>query len=1080
MTKSEQAKTSKGEDGLDLISNLSDHVLQSFLSRIQGTEEPSGYLEINGFKEFVYWVLLNKSLDLDSFRLRCASSYKMSTIRRWIHGVVMRKVKLLDLMFCPRDESEDIELPHCLVTCGSLEVLRLCLMGCHLSLPKSTGFPVLRALMYFLVFVKLLMIGRFMKKSKQPKESVREDGANMISNLPDHILHLIISQESEDIEVPHCLATCGSLEVLSLYCVEQLGFMIEDPISLPNLKTLELKVDAIHVLIPFLTCLPDLDSLHLIFPKNVYGLDKPAQRILSMEIGSLDNGPNLRPKKMSASAQNSEARNNSGRLLPAEQGARRRCRLGLGGKQKKSFTIAHLSLEYMTKSKQAKTSEGEDGVDLISNLPDHVLLSILSRLQGTEKGFRVNCIAACFDPRVDAHVSLPNLKTLELTVDGCNMNVLIPFLICLPDLESVHLIFPKHIYLVHKYMMKSKQAKTSEGEDGVFLISNSPDHVLLSILSRIQGYLEITGFKEFVYWVLLNKSLDLDSFRLRCASSYKMSTIRRWIHGAVMRKVKLLDLMFRPWDESEDIELPHCLVTCSSLEVLRLSLMGSIENQLGSQNSDNRGRLLAEQGAMTGRCCIYLIRFMTKSEQANTSESEDGVDLISNLPDHVLQSILSRLQGTEEVTRTSILSRRWRYLWTSVPSIDIDHTRRRKPFGLLEINGFKEFVYWVLLNKPLDLDSFRLSCANCYHMPTIRRWIHAAVMRKVKLLDLMFCPRDESEDIELPHCLVTCGSLEVLKLRLLECPLSLPKSTGFPVLRVLELTDVELFKDNLVKYFLESCPFLEDLSLINCKADELIISCPKLKSLRIDTQIEGDYDSDDDAGFGWRMCHSLEICCPKLEFLKLTGYVAMEFLFESLYSLKKAVLHAIDLFLFEAPPFDFFDRISHVESLSISSNSIGEWLAPRVDAPISLPNLKTLEVLVDDHDMNALIPFLICLPDLESLHLIFPKHYYLVDHWKLDEAATMSIVTRHLKKVEFCEFDEEKSTPGVARALLEHGNELEEMFFSWSFGDRVVERAMETMDQVLKFHKASPTVKVKFFLCPGEDLLDIELIPGDL
>lgn len=41
----------------------------------------------------------------------------------------------------------------------------------------------------------------------------------------------------------------------------------DDPISLPNLKTLELTVDALHVLIRFLTCLPDLEYLHLVFPK---------------------------------------------------------------------------------------------------------------------------------------------------------------------------------------------------------------------------------------------------------------------------------------------------------------------------------------------------------------------------------------------------------------------------------------------------------------------------------------------------------------------------------------------------------------------------------------------------------------------------------------------------------------------------------------------------------------------------------------------------------------------------------------------------------------------------------------------
>ncbi|CAI9292404.1 unnamed protein product [Lactuca saligna] len=270
---------------------------------------------------------------------------------------------------------------------------------------------------------------------------------------------------------------------------------------------------------------------------------------------------------------------------------------------------------------------------------------------------------------------------------------------------------------------------------------------------------------------------------------------------------------------------------------------------------------------------------MDKSKQTNASEGEDGVDLIRNLPDHVLQLILSGIPSTEEVIRTSILSRRWRHLWTSIPSIDIDYTRGLDPDKELESNGFKEFVYWVLLNKTLDLDSFRLCCADYYDMSTIRRWIHAAVVRKVKLLDLMFSPIDEPEDLEIPHCMVTCSSLEVLRLCLLGYRrLCLPKIPGFPALRVLELNDVVLSdiyrrKGDLVKYFLESCPLLEDLSLLNCctPSGSLVIASPKLKNLRIEKQeMIPDPEVDDMLD-----CLGLEISCPNLELLNAIGQKKM-------------------------------------------------------------------------------------------------------------------------------------------------------------------------------------------------------------
>ncbi|MFS7906991.1 hypothetical protein Hanom_Chr01g00065701 [Helianthus anomalus] len=74
----------------------------------------------------------------------------------------------------------------------------------------------------------------------------------------------------------------------------------------------------------------------------------------------------------------------------------------------------------------------------------------------------------------------------------------------------------------------------------------------------------------------------------------------------------------------------------------------------------------------------------------------------------------------------------------------------------------------------------------------------STVMRKVKLLDLSFSPRVEMEVIRLPHSLVTCDTLEVLRLFLYECPQSLPIVNGFPALRVLELNNIELLDHNSV------------------------------------------------------------------------------------------------------------------------------------------------------------------------------------------------------------------------------------------------------------------------------------------
>ncbi|KAL4565164.1 hypothetical protein LXL04_029249 [Taraxacum kok-saghyz] len=117
----------------------------------------------------------------------------------------------------------------------------------------------------------------------------------------------------------------------------------------------------------------------------------------------------------------------------------------------------------------------------------------------------------------------------------------------------------------------------------------------------------------------------------------------------------------------------------------------------------------------------------------------DGVDTISDLPDHILHLILSRLPSTEEVHRTNILSKRWRYLWTSIPSIDTDYARQKYRKGKWDM--FEEFVYWVLATKSSDLDSFRLCYPGYYHVSRVEHWIRIAVMRRVKVVDLMICHR---------------------------------------------------------------------------------------------------------------------------------------------------------------------------------------------------------------------------------------------------------------------------------------------------------------------------------------------------
>lgn len=194
------------------------------------------------------------------------------------------------------------------------------------------------------------------------------------------------------------------------------------------------------------------------------------------------------------------------------------------------------------------------------------------------------------------------------------------------------------------------------------------------------------------------------------------------------------------------------------------------------------------------------------------NDIENNVDMISNLPDPILELILSGIPATEEVIRTSVLSKRWRYLRTSIPSfssLDIDCSRQLNPHKTFEKEKFKDFVSWALENKShLDLDRFRLCCSSYYSLATVKQWIQAAVKRNVKLLDLMFCTKSKFYGILFDRLVETRDLLESLRLDVFGHAISLHSCARFSALKVLELNKVYCFTYKLVEQFLESSPLL--------------------------------------------------------------------------------------------------------------------------------------------------------------------------------------------------------------------------------------------------------------------------------
>uniref|UniRef100_M1D2Y6 Ubiquitin-protein ligase n=1 Tax=Solanum tuberosum TaxID=4113 RepID=M1D2Y6_SOLTU len=138
------------------------------------------------------------------------------------------------------------------------------------------------------------------------------------------------------------------------------------------------------------------------------------------------------------------------------------------------------------------------------------------------------------------------------------------------------------------------------------------------------------------------------------------------------------------------------------------------------------------------------------------SSTSTGIDRISSLPDDVLHNILSYL-FIFYVVQLSMLSKRWRYVWTTMPYLhfDIDQFYPQRYCDFVIAGRFKDFINWVLISQGdfNKLVQFLLCFDNLFDESTILRWInHVTTRRNVQELVLKF---RLGKPFELPYCLVT-------------------------------------------------------------------------------------------------------------------------------------------------------------------------------------------------------------------------------------------------------------------------------------------------------------------------------------
>ncbi|XP_050216640.1 F-box protein At4g09920-like isoform X2 [Mercurialis annua] len=402
----------------------------------------------------------------------------------------------------------------------------------------------------------------------------------------------------------------------------------------------------------------------------------------------------------------------------------------------------------------------------------------------------------------------------------------------------------------------------------------------------------------------------------------------------------------------------------------------------------------------------------------DSNVSSHSVDLISKLPDEVLTHILSYFT-TKEAVATSILSKRWEYLWTLTTDLDFSDqfptNFSDKNECYAKLRSFKDYVDRVIFyHGGSIIRKCHLHCHICQVSPNIYLWVCAVITCNIQELSI---EGGSFELQQLPWRLFTCKTLVVLKISG-EFMLDLPTHICYPILKILSLDSVVYMSDASMDRLFSGCPVLEELEIIRRDEDGvqvMKINTPSLKKLTIHSYV--DHSENE---------HKIQLNTPCLEYLELSGEKLGGYSMNSSSSLVEAHIYGgCDL--------DLLNGISKVQHLVLNGRIMQGLHTIIHDHGLpTFNNLKKLELYVGKPvDWESLPDLLQSSPNLEVL--VFPeglvvprksgRDYYRF-YWHQPDSVPECLLY-HLKKVEIFNF---VGLPGelyLVKYLLECGEVLE-------------------------------------------------------
>ncbi|KAK9133492.1 hypothetical protein Scep_013020 [Stephania cephalantha] len=360
------------------------------------------------------------------------------------------------------------------------------------------------------------------------------------------------------------------------------------------------------------------------------------------------------------------------------------------------------------------------------------------------------------------------------------------------------------------------------------------------------------------------------------------------------------------------------------------------------------------------------------------NNSDVAKDRISELPDSILQEeILTRLPTKLAVT-TSILCKRWRWLWIGAPALDFSCTTntgsrsRTMSEFVKKAKTFMDYVDNVLLHhyiSTLNLRSFYLACDDHCDESRIFSWISNVAHHNLHELHLHI---GTEQPFAIPQSVYSCEFLTVLELSLFGGVFNLPKSTSLPFLRTLVLGKVTFVDEDLTQQFFSSFLALNYLLLNHCtfyNHKKLVISATSLHHLIIEKAQFSEAAGPIDVHGG----PTIKICAPKLDSLFcFTNKFPREFILQDMPVLQVAWIDGEEnQALIQEQVFQnvrsLLTALVNVKKLYIAANMLEALLDEDLVSHIPIfTNLTHLQVIGFGNNGDSL-RVLRVMPNLENL-----------------------------------------------------------------------------------------------------------------